>query len=479
MRRLLNMVWIPVAIMVITGGPAVTEVDASAADAASTAGDRQFLKYWQPPGSPAQEAYLDEPLPPGFQVVVSPLEGPVFADESGRTLYTWPLGSQRNGAAGDRMGKPSTCTDEVLRVSAGLMSPYPAGLLLPDLDQRKSCASMWPPVLAPENAEPVAKWTTIERDDGSLQWAYDGYPVYTSILDRQPGDVLGGTKMGTSRDAGVARDPVGPRPAVPPAFDVVQSSTGRLVVNMNGYSVYSWDGDEPNKSNCRDECLTDWTPVPAPENVTELAGWTSFERAPGVKQWAFRGNPLYTYNYDHDARSFMGADVPGWHNVYTQRALPPPEEFTVQDADFGGQVLADSRGRTLYLYNCIEDTFAQLGCDHPAATQAYRLAICGNGDPELCGETFPYVMAPDAASSVSTLWSVMAIDPNTGHIAAPGERDALRVWAYRGRPVYTYAGDADAGTTNGEGIGEFSGLRNGYQAFVLRDIFQNNEFRRR
>lgn len=471
MRRLLNMVCIPVTLTVIVGGAAIAD-----ANAAGAPDDVQ--KYWQSPDSSEQEAYLDEPLPPGFQVVVSPLEGPVFADARGRTLYTWPLGSQRNGAAGDRMGKPSSCTDEVLRESAGLMSPYPAGLLLPDLDRRKSCVEVWPPVLAPDDALPTGKWSIIEREDGSRQWAYDAFPVYTSMLDKRPGDVFGGTKMGTSRDGGVQRDPIGPRPALPPAFNVVQSSTGRLIVNRSGYSVYFRDGDEPNKSNCHDACLTDWTPVPAPENVKELAGWTAFERAPGLKQWAFRGKPLYTYNYDRDTRSFNGADVPGWHNTYTQRALPPPAEFTVQDADFGGQVLADSRGRTIYLYNCTEDTFAQLACDHPETTQAYRLAICGNGDPELCRETFPYVIAPPDAQSISPLWSVLAVDPDTGHPAAAGQSDALHVWAYRGRPVYTHVRDVP-GTTNGEGIGEFSGLRNGYQAFVLRDIFQNNEFRRR
>ena len=32
------------------------------------------LKYWQSAASPAQEAYIEEPLPPGFQVIVSPLQ---------------------------------------------------------------------------------------------------------------------------------------------------------------------------------------------------------------------------------------------------------------------------------------------------------------------------------------------------------------------------------------------------------------------
>jgi len=478
MRRLLNLALIPAMLAAVAGGRGVIVADAAAAGTATPGVEGKFAQFWQAPGSPEREAYIEEPLPPGFKVIVSPLEGPVFADASGRTLYIWTLHAQRNGSVGDRQGKPSSCTDEVLRVSGGLMSPYPPGLLLPDLDRRPSCASVWPPVLAPEDAKPVGKWSLIERTDHAMQWAYGGQPVYTSILDRQPGDVFGGTKMRSSSDAGVPRDPIGPQPLVPPGFSVVQSVTGRLIVNKRSYSVYAWDGDEPNKSNCRDECLAGWTPVPAPENVTERGGWTTFERAPGLKQWAFRGRPLYTYNYDRDERSFTGADVPGWHNVYTQRAPWPPEEFTVQDADFGGQVLADSQGKTIYLYNCIEDTYAQLSCNHPAATQAYRLAICGDGDPELCLETFPYVLAPAGAEAASPLWSVLAIDPHTGYHAAPGQADAIHVWAYEGRPVFTYAGDPRPGTNYGQGYGEFSGTRNGFHAFIVRDIFQDSEFRR-
>ena len=63
-----------------------------------------------------------------------------------------------------------------------------------------------------------------------------------------------------------------------------------------------------------------------------------------------------------------------------------------------------------------------------------------------------------------------------------GGQQARRVvsvlWAYRGRPVYTYVGDEYPGAVNGHGIGEFSGTRNGYHAFTLRDIFMNYEFRR-
>ena len=449
---------------------------ASAAEPATAEPD-PFDQYWQPADAPDQELYVKETLPPGFQVIATELEGPVFADAQGRTLYKWPLRTLRNGATGDREGRSSVCTNEVLRVSAGLMSPYPAGLVLPDLDQRPSCVDLWPPVIAPKDAKEVGKWTIIQRGDGAGQWAYGGYPLYTSSLDRKPGDVHGGTKMNSGGDGGVVRIPVGPAIGIPPGFKVVPSTSGRLITIDRGDSVYVWDGDDkPNVSNCYKDCLTSWTPVLAPEIVKERDDWTIVKRAPGVNQWAFRGKPLYTYNYDRGSRNFWGADVPGWHNAYTQRALRPPEGFTVQDAEGGGQVLADSRGHTIYYYNCRDDSFAQLACDNPDSTQAYRMAICGNGDPKLCRETFPYVIAPAGAKSTSRLWSVMNIDPNTGHRAAPGQ-EALQVWAYRDRPVYNYAGDDRPGVTNADGYGEFTGGRNGFKAFVLRDIFQGNAFR--
>src|SRR5690606_18444705 len=88
---------------------------ASSATIANAAADKSdFNKYWQSADSRAQEAYLEEEMPPGIQVVHSPLEGPVFADSNGKTLYTWPLMALRNGSVGDRKDAPSNCTDEVL-----------------------------------------------------------------------------------------------------------------------------------------------------------------------------------------------------------------------------------------------------------------------------------------------------------------------------------------------------------------------------
>jgi predicted lipoprotein with Yx(FWY)xxD motif len=429
--------------------------------------------YWRSAENPVTEDYVKAPMPPGFRVEATELEGPVFADPNGKTLYSWPLFSLRNGDLGDRKGQASTCTDQVFTTNSGLMSPYPGGLELPELETRPACTDLWPPVFAAEGTEDVGKWSVVDREDGTKQWAYDGYPMYTSALDSQPGDVLGGTKFDPANDGPAIRTPAGPPPSIPPAFKVAQMTTGRMLVNFVGYAVYTSDNDEPNKSNCDENCLRDWMPAQAPETAQSQGDWTVIERSPGIRQWALRGKPLYTYIADPRYRSFIGGDVPGWSNVFTQKAPAPPAEFTIQDARLG-HVLADARGMSIYVYNCGDDAPDQLECDHPGTTQVYRLAICGGGDIEKCNETWPYVLASKDAKADNSLWSVMAIDPKTGRHAAASQDNALHVWAYRGRPVYSFAGDTRPGETRGDGWGEFYGYRNGFKAFWLRDDFLNN-----
>ena len=53
------------------------------------------------------------------------------------------------------------------------------------------CAKNWPPMIAPAGAKAEGKWTTIKRDDGKMQWAYDGKPLYTFMKDEKPGEMKG------------------------------------------------------------------------------------------------------------------------------------------------------------------------------------------------------------------------------------------------------------------------------------------------
>ena len=415
------------------------------------------------------EQYVDVPMPPGFRVEATELEGPVFADADGRTLYEWPLHKQRNGYSGEAPGTPA-CYDEVLTVTAGLMSPYPAGIALPDLDTRPSCTDLWPPVYAADDAEPIGYWSIVVRKDGTRQWAYQEQPIYTSVRDREPGDVLGGTKREYEGDSPANRVPIGPPPLVPPGFAVKTTAIGRLLTTDKNDSIYAYDKDTAEESMCDVECARIWKPVIAPALARAIAEWTIIERSPGVRQWVFRGRPLYTYAVDQHSWSVQGSDVPGWSNVYTQLAPPFPSSFTVQPT-LAGEVLADRRGMTVYTYVCGDDSADQLACDHPDDTQVYRLAMCGGGDAAKCQEYWPYVRADDAEMSTSRSWSILSIDPYTGRRAAPEQADALSVWAYRDRPLYTFAGDSEPGDVNGAGTGEWRGQRNGLKAFWVRDDY--------
>ncbi len=425
---------------------------------------------WPDTPSTAKEQPESVPMPPGFQVVVTEQEGPVFADSRGHTLYQWPVRQLRNGPVGERKGRPS-CDKTVYTVNSGLMSPYPPGFVLPDVATRRSCLDLWPAVLADKDSKPVGKWTIVERDDGALQWAYDGYALYTSVLDEKPGQVNGGHSQRPG-EVGVRR-PVEAPAMVPPQFRVNAILTGRILQTRDNYSVYASSKDGPDKSNCNAACLRQWAPIQAPAYAQPRGEFGIIERSPGIRQWTFRKQPLYTHIGEPFARMF-GSDEPGWYNVYMQYTPLPPADFTVQDSPTG-RVLADREGKTVYMYNCADDALDQQACDHPDAPQEYRFTVCGGGDPKRCLERFPYVEVSEGVTSNSLLWTAMWIDPMTGRKAAAGQPGAKHVWAYRNRPVYTHYRDRGPGDMTADQWGEFYGYRNGYKAFWLRTDFGRGE----
>ena len=425
-------------------------------------------------GQEFTEAWVSEPMPPGIQVVQTELTGPTFADADGRSLYVWPLKYQRVGFVGDQPGS-SACNDEKVTLTSGSMSPYPAGLILPDAVTRPTCTDIWPPVLAADDAQETGNWSIIQRDDGTRQWAYKEQAVYTYAKDVAPGDVFGSVKgQMQNPDNPVYRQSIGPRPMVPPGFAVWdQMLTGsrmgaRTLTTVDGYSVYVNEQDTADSTTCYEECTRTWIPLLSPALARPKGDWGRLERSPGVYQWTFRGKPLYRYAPDPIQIGVEGADVPGWSNVYTLEAPSYPERFTVQTG-FIGDLLADENGRTIYMYFCTEDTVDQLRCDHPDDTQVYRKAMCGAGDQEKCLENWPYVGALPGETSDNRSWSIVSIDPSTGHYADPEQPNSIRVWAYLGRPVYTFAKDQEPGDTYGADVGETRGLKNGLQPFILRN----------
>ena len=56
------------------------------------------------------------------------------------------------------------------------------------------CATNWPPLAAQASDAAAGDWTIVTRDDGTKQWAFKGWPLYTYAKDAKPGDAAGDGK---------------------------------------------------------------------------------------------------------------------------------------------------------------------------------------------------------------------------------------------------------------------------------------------
>jgi predicted lipoprotein with Yx(FWY)xxD motif len=79
-------------------------------------------------------------------------------------------------------------------------------------------------------------------------------------------------------------------------------------------TLYTFDKDEPGKTNCYDKCAANWPPFIAADGAVAEGEWTIVERTDGSKMWAYDGKPLYLYIKDEKAGDMTGDGVGGvWH----------------------------------------------------------------------------------------------------------------------------------------------------------------------
>lgn len=102
--------------------------------------------------------------------------------------------------------------------------------------------------------------------------------------------------------------------AAEPAMEM-DSSMGKIMVDMKNMTLYTFDKDEMNKSNCYDNCAKNWPPLMAPADAMAEGDWTVVERTDGMKQWAYDGKPLYTFVKDTKPGDMTGEGAANgaWH----------------------------------------------------------------------------------------------------------------------------------------------------------------------
>ena len=205
------------------------------------------------------------------------------------------------------------------------------------------------------------------------------------------------------------------------------TAMGRRMVfaDSDGRTLYTSDKDTAGKSTCTAECAKAWPPAMAPKNAQTGGDWSAIARDDGSKQWAYRGKPLYRSALDTAPAELKGDNAEGGlghkasYNLAAGESLPFGLITVAEIAEANGQGLIDADGRTLYTLDGDDDR--QAACD------------------ELCDHEFvPF----EASQLIRPVGSFTIID----------RPDGLRQWAYRGKLLYTYAGDAIRGDASGMGI---------------------------
>lgn len=97
------------------------------------------------------------------------------------------------------------------------------------------------------------------------------------------------------------------------------TSQNGMLVGSNGMTLYTFDKDTMNKSNCMGDCLKAWPALMANSGDKAVGQYSTFQREDGSYQWAVNGKPLYYFIKDQKVGDMMGDNVKGvWHIVRTQ-----------------------------------------------------------------------------------------------------------------------------------------------------------------
>ena len=88
------------------------------------------------------------------------------------------------------------------------------------------------------------------------------------------------------------------------------------LTNAAGMTLYTFDKDEKDKTNCYDKCAVAWPPLAAAADAKADDEWTIVDRTDGTKMWAYDGKPVYTFIKDKKAGDVTGDGVGEvWHIV--------------------------------------------------------------------------------------------------------------------------------------------------------------------
>ncbi|MFJ8076546.1 SCO0930 family lipoprotein [Streptomyces sp. NPDC096176] len=262
---------------------------------------------------------------------------------------------------------------------------------------------------------------------------------------------------GYGSDAGYGSEAGGEAAAAKPAGQLAvweSKDLGEVLADSEGLTLYRFDKDtaKPPKSNCEGDCAKAWPIVAAgganaaPGVDPSLIGEVT--RADGTKQLTIDGWPMYRYAKDTKAGDVKGQGVGGtWYAAAPdgKKAAPGAAGEAGEEAggDEGaepadlaglsvrkdpklGEIVVDKNGMTVYRF--MKDS-------------AWPMKTACTGD---CLKKWPVVEPVDKNDTVGILKKGFVTFDRPDGI----EQQTIDCW-----PIYTFAGDAKPGDTNGQGVG--------------------------
>ncbi|MFE4614443.1 SCO0930 family lipoprotein [Streptomyces niveus] len=223
---------------------------------------------------------------------------------------------------------------------------------------------------------------------------------------------------------------------------------GKVITDSEGFTLYRFDNDtaEPPKSTCAGECEKAW-PVVAAGDVKAAAGTDASKigevtRDDGTKQLTLGGWPMYRYAKDTNPGDANGQGVGGtWFasapdGKKAALGAAGAEEAGGTEADLAGlsvrkdpklgEIVVDSKGMTVYRFK---------------KDSAWPMKTACTG---ACLEKWPVVAPVDKNDTEGIIKKGFVTFDRPDGI----KQQTIDCW-----PIYTFAGDAKPGDTNGQGVG--------------------------
>jgi predicted lipoprotein with Yx(FWY)xxD motif len=208
---------------------------------------------------------------------------------------------------------------------------------------------------------------------------------------------------------------------------------GNILADSNGRTLYMFMKDDLNKSNCYNQCATNWPPLIAESAPSAGEGVASSllsltTRTDGKQQVTYNGKPLYYWINDKANGDTNGQNVNKVWFVVTADGAPIQTDVVVSVTSSSkfGKILVDGTGWTLYMFTV----------DATNTSKCY-------GD---CAQKWPPLL---------TVGKPVAAPGTTASLISTTKRnDGTEQVTYNGLPLYYWWKDQKPGDTLGQDVGK-------------------------